>query len=174
MQGDPSHCRASSLTPSKFMPWRSGNTIRLIKIVMQKDSRGGVNSRRRHDESGNPSDQAEGVSLRLLEGTLQVYSRSSVDRVARRAGLTRLCLGEGRNGMVRYIRKEVEVAAIACNRVLPASAPICWSICGRTTNRTRGAGSRRCSTLAAGLTPPGNRTPRCAVAQLKRRVRISR
>jgi hypothetical protein len=34
--------------------------------------------------------------------------RSSVDRIARRAGLTRLCLGEGRNGMVRYVRKEVE------------------------------------------------------------------
>jgi hypothetical protein len=34
--------------------------------------------------------------------------RSSVDRIARRAGLTRLCLGEGRNGAVRYIRKEVE------------------------------------------------------------------
>lgn len=35
-------------------------------------------------------------------------SRSSVDRIARRGGLTRLCLGEGKNGMVRYIRKEVE------------------------------------------------------------------
>lgn len=35
-------------------------------------------------------------------------SRSSVDRVARRAGFQRLCLGEGRNGMVRYLRKEVE------------------------------------------------------------------
>lgn len=35
-------------------------------------------------------------------------SRSSVDRIARRAGLTRLCLGEGRNGIVRYVRKEVE------------------------------------------------------------------
>ena len=35
-------------------------------------------------------------------------SRSSVDRVTRRARLTRLCLGEGRNGMVRFIRKEVE------------------------------------------------------------------
>ncbi len=34
--------------------------------------------------------------------------RSSVDRIARRAGLTRLCLGEGRNGMVRYLRKEVD------------------------------------------------------------------
>jgi hypothetical protein len=35
-------------------------------------------------------------------------SRSSVDRIARRAGLTRLCLGEGRNGIVRYSREEVE------------------------------------------------------------------
>lgn len=35
-------------------------------------------------------------------------ARSSVDRIARRAGLTRLCLGKGRNGIVRYIRKEVE------------------------------------------------------------------
>lgn len=35
-------------------------------------------------------------------------ARSSVDRIARRAGLTRLCLGEGKNGMVRYVRKEVE------------------------------------------------------------------
>lgn len=35
-------------------------------------------------------------------------SRSSVDRIAQRAGLTRLCLGEGRNGIVRYVRAEVE------------------------------------------------------------------
>lgn len=35
-------------------------------------------------------------------------ARSSVDRIARRAGLTRLCLGTGRTGMVRFIRKEVE------------------------------------------------------------------
>ena len=35
-------------------------------------------------------------------------SRLSVDRIARRAGLTRLCLGEGRNGIVRYLRKEVQ------------------------------------------------------------------
>ena len=33
--------------------------------------------------------------------------RSSVDRIARRERLTKLCLGVGRNGMVRYIRKEV-------------------------------------------------------------------
>jgi hypothetical protein len=35
-------------------------------------------------------------------------SRSSVDRIAQRAGLTRFCLGEGRNGIVRYSRREVE------------------------------------------------------------------
>jgi hypothetical protein len=34
--------------------------------------------------------------------------RSSVDRIANRAGLKRLYLGEGKNGIVRYIRKEVE------------------------------------------------------------------
>lgn len=35
-------------------------------------------------------------------------SRSSVDRIARRAELSRLYLGDGKNGIVRYIRKEVE------------------------------------------------------------------
>jgi hypothetical protein len=35
-------------------------------------------------------------------------SRSSVDRIARRASLTRVCLGEGCNGMVRYLREEVD------------------------------------------------------------------
>ena len=34
--------------------------------------------------------------------------RSSVDRIARLAGMTRLYLGQGKNGMVRYILKEVE------------------------------------------------------------------
>ena len=36
-----------------------------------------------------------------------VCSRSSVDRIARRAGLSRLCIGEGKNGSIRYLRKEV-------------------------------------------------------------------
>jgi len=34
-------------------------------------------------------------------------SRSSVDRIARRAGLSRLCIGERKNGSIRYLRKEV-------------------------------------------------------------------
>lgn len=35
------------------------------------------------------------------------YGRSSVDRIARRGGFTRMCLGTGKNGMVRYLKKEV-------------------------------------------------------------------
>jgi hypothetical protein len=35
-------------------------------------------------------------------------SRSQVDRIARREGLKRMLLGHGRNGMVRYVRAEVE------------------------------------------------------------------
>lgn len=34
-------------------------------------------------------------------------SRSSVDRIARRAGLTRLHLGKGQKGIVRYLLSEV-------------------------------------------------------------------
>lgn len=36
-------------------------------------------------------------------------ARSSVDRIARRAGLRRVHLGGGCRGMVRYLRKEVEL-----------------------------------------------------------------
>src|SRR4051812_20927994 len=36
-------------------------------------------------------------------------SRASVDRIARREGLHRLMLGSGKNGMVRYVRSEVEL-----------------------------------------------------------------
>ncbi|MEM1331325.1 MAG: helix-turn-helix domain-containing protein [Planctomycetota bacterium] len=35
-------------------------------------------------------------------------SRSSVDRIAKRAGIARYCLGSGRAGLVRYAREEVE------------------------------------------------------------------
>ena len=35
-------------------------------------------------------------------------SRPTVSRIAERAGLSRFFLGEGRNGVVRYLRKEVE------------------------------------------------------------------
>jgi hypothetical protein len=35
-------------------------------------------------------------------------ARSTAQRIAHRAGITRLYLGEGRNGIVRYPRKEIE------------------------------------------------------------------
>lgn len=35
-------------------------------------------------------------------------TRSSVDRIAQRAGIRRVCLGGGIRGMVRYLREEVE------------------------------------------------------------------
>ena len=47
-----------------------------------------------------------GIAPRELAERWQ-WSRSSLDRIARRAGLTRLCLGQGKNGIVRYIREEV-------------------------------------------------------------------
>lgn len=34
-------------------------------------------------------------------------SRTSVDRIARRAQLTRVCLGTGANGIIRYKTEEV-------------------------------------------------------------------
>lgn len=43
-------------------------------------------------------------------------ARSSVDRIARRAGMKRMFLGEGKNGVVRYIKKEVE--AYEASRVI--------------------------------------------------------
>jgi hypothetical protein len=39
--------------------------------------------------------------------------RSSVDRIARRNGFARICLGEGKNGMVRYLRKEVDAYEVS-------------------------------------------------------------
>jgi hypothetical protein len=35
-------------------------------------------------------------------------ARSSVDRIISRAGITRVYLGEGKNGIVRFVKKEVE------------------------------------------------------------------
>lgn len=35
-------------------------------------------------------------------------SRTTAQRIARRAGITTVYLGRGRNGLVRYVREEVE------------------------------------------------------------------
>jgi len=52
------------------------------------------------------SDSSGFVSPKTLAERWQC-SRASVDRITRRAGMTRLCLGKGKNGMVRYLWKEV-------------------------------------------------------------------
>jgi len=56
--------------------------------------------------SENPPGGVVYISGRQLSQRWQC-SRSSVDRIARRAGLARLCLGDGKNGMIRYVREEV-------------------------------------------------------------------
>ena len=61
----------------------------------------------RLEQSFQPETRSPYVSPRELAARWQC-SRSSVDRIARRAGLSRMFLGDGRNGMVRYVREEVE------------------------------------------------------------------
>lgn len=61
----------------------------------------------RVEKTIKPETRLPYVSPRELAARWQC-SRSSVDRIARRAGLSRMFLGEGRNGMVRYVREEVE------------------------------------------------------------------
>ena len=63
--------------------------------------------RMRVSEAKPVSGEARYVSPREL-AERWCCSRSQVDRIARREGLTRLLLGAGRNGMVRYVRSEVE------------------------------------------------------------------
>jgi len=61
----------------------------------------------RDAKASNLLDRPEFISPRELSKRWQC-GRSSVDRIARRNGFTRVYLGEGKNGMVRYLRKEVE------------------------------------------------------------------
>jgi hypothetical protein len=70
-------------------------------------------------------------------------SRSSVERIARRAGLTRLCLGEGRNGIVRHFREELE--AYAASWQVKASARPARIVVGGVWNE----GAARCSVRQA-------------------------
>ena len=68
-----------------------------------------------------PADCGKGVDMERQTNTSELIyispkelaerwqcTQSSIIRIARRAGFTKLCLGVGRNGMVRYMRKEVE------------------------------------------------------------------
>ena len=47
-------------------------------------------------------------------------SRTSAQRIARRAGLSRVLLGEGKNGIVRYVLSEVQ--RYEASRTEPASS----------------------------------------------------
>jgi hypothetical protein len=66
-------------------------------------------ARREHQRRGNVKPEKP----RKLAERWQC-SRSSVLRIARRAGLTRLCLGVGKNGIVRYIRGVEAVVDAGC------------------------------------------------------------
>ncbi len=59
-------------------------------------------------DGGDLLDRFVAVAAEQADGEQRWCSRSSVDRIARRGGLTRVCLGEGRNGIVRFVRMEVE------------------------------------------------------------------
>lgn len=65
--------------------------------------------RRKNIEETKPTAPAESpyISPKELAERWRC-GRSSVDRIAGRAKLRRIFLGEGKNGLVRYIRKEVE------------------------------------------------------------------
>src|SRR5262245_16736495 len=92
-----SFCRfeARSMCASQVQIGRNSGEMRQIPMHLEK-------SHQLENRSSSPY-----VSPRELASRWQC-SRSSVDRIAERAGLSRLCLGEGRNGMVRYVREEVE------------------------------------------------------------------
>ena len=66
-----------------------------------------IASRGRGSKSSPPPEVGRFVSPKELAARWRC-SRSSVDRIARAARLSRVCLGSGRNGMVRYLREEVE------------------------------------------------------------------
>jgi hypothetical protein len=54
-----------------------------------------------------PTEQPLYISPKQL-ASRWACARSSVDRIAKRAGLTRVCLGTGKNGIVRFLLEEVE------------------------------------------------------------------
>jgi hypothetical protein len=61
----------------------------------------GATSRKGDLEDVSPYVSAKELALRWR------CARSSVDRIVRRAGLRRICLGSGCRGMVRFLREEV-------------------------------------------------------------------
>lgn len=66
-----------------------------------------IRKKSQDNETGAASDSAVYLSPKELADRWRC-SRPTVTRIAERAGLRRFCLGEGRNGIVRYLRNEVE------------------------------------------------------------------
>ena len=57
----------------------------------------------------SPSEQKSSPYISPKELTQRWQcARSSVDRITRLAGMKRIYLGNGKNGIVRFLRKEVE------------------------------------------------------------------
>lgn len=65
-------------------------------------------ARHRKDKDTAPADGRRYITPRELAHRWSC-SRSTVDRIAAREGLTRLCLGEGRNGLTRFLFDEIEM-----------------------------------------------------------------
>lgn len=75
---------------------------------MPKKTNNPINRHRQHDDAAVHDRPV--VSPYIAPKELAARwrcSRSTVDRITRREGFTRVCLGMGNNGMVRYLRKEV-------------------------------------------------------------------
>ena len=81
-----------------------------MKISQEKQVELGVEAHKA-SSAGSITGYSEGsspyVSPRQLSERWHC-SRSTVDRVAEREGFTKLCLGSGKNGIVRYLREEVD------------------------------------------------------------------
>lgn len=76
---------------------------------MQKDKRTG-NGKKPHNSTLTKFIAPRELAERWRCG------RSSVDRICGRAGMTRVYLGTGKNGIVRYLREEIE--AFEASRVV--------------------------------------------------------
>ncbi len=74
------------------------------KRVARRSKSGSPASSRTHE---TPDNTGGYISPRELAIRWRC-SRSTVDRIAERVCLTRLCLGDGPNGIIRYLLKEVE------------------------------------------------------------------
>jgi len=71
-------------------------------------------------ESTRPEGRSTGISdIKYLSANdlsrRWSCSRSQADRIARRQKLTRTYLGTGKNGMVRYLRSEIEKLEESCS-----------------------------------------------------------